>query len=204
MTRRVWNLTVRHEAIEPAGGLASLPRVDYRRVMAVSASHDATSQLRNLVERYVAAWNSCDADAMAQLITDDVVWADPALPEPARGIAEVQEFMRASVRAFPDLHFGEPDPPALAVSGDVALWRWYMEGTNRGAIDPPGFAPTGRAMRVEGVDQWTFRDGRIAHYRAFYDMNGLARQLGIVPLPGSRAERGMVALQRLQTRLLRR
>jgi hypothetical protein len=58
-------------------------------------------------------------------------------------------------------------------------------------------------MRVDGVDQWTMRDGRIARYRAFYDMNELARQLGIVPAPGSRAERGMVALQRLQVRLPR-
>jgi len=32
----------------------------------------------------------------------------------------------------------------------------------------------------------------------------IARQLGIVPAPGSRAERGMVALQRLQARLARR
>jgi hypothetical protein len=32
-------------------------------------------------------------------------------------------------------------------------------------------------------------------------MNDLARQLGIVPAQGSRAERGMVALQRLQARL---
>ena len=160
--------------------------------------------LRALVERYTGAWNSCDTDAMAQLITPDIVWADPALPEPARGIPAVQEFMRVGFRAFPDLHFGEPDPPLVAASGDVVLWAWYMEGTHRGPIDPPGFAPTGRAMRVEGIDQWTMRDGRIARYRAFYDMNDLARQLGIVPAPGSRAERAMVALQRLQARLARR
>ena len=150
------------------------------------------------------AWNGCDTDAMAQLITEDIVWADPALPEPARGVAAVQEFMRASLRAFPDLRFGEPDPPTLAVDGEVVLWAWSMEGTHRGAIDPPGFAPTGRPMRVEGVDEWTMREGRIARYRAFYDMNDLARQLGIVPPAGSRAERGMVALQRLQARLARR
>jgi hypothetical protein len=59
-------------------------------------------------------------------------------------------------------------------------------------------------MHVDGVDRWTMRDGRIAVYRAFYDTNDLARQLGIVPAPGSRAERGMVALQRLQARLTRR
>jgi steroid delta-isomerase-like uncharacterized protein len=160
--------------------------------------------MRDFTARYMAAWNGCDTAAMAELINEDVEWADPALAQPARGVAEVQEFMRTSFRAFPDLHFGEPDPPALAVSGDVVLWCWSMEGTHTGTIDPPGFAPTGKRMHVDGVDRWTMRGGRISLYRAFYDMNDLARQLGIVPPPGSRAERGMVALQRLQARLARR
>src|SRR5690242_20432287 len=157
--------------------------------------------MRGFTSRYIQAWNACDTGAIAELVTDDIVWADPALPEPARGVPAVQDFMRESFRAFPDLRFGEPDPPTLAIAGDVVFWSWQMQGTHRGAIEPPGFAPTGKRMEVEGVDRWTMRDGRIATYRAFYDMNDLARQLGIVPAPGSRAERGMVALQRLQARL---
>ncbi|TMK99014.1 MAG: ester cyclase [Actinobacteria bacterium] len=173
--------------------------------VAVSASQTSSAaELRGFVDRYLAAWNGCDADAMAQLVTEDVVWADPALPEPARGIAAVQEFMLTSVRAFPDLRFSEPDPPVLAVAGDLVLWGWRMEGTHRGVIDPPGFAPTGRGMRVEGVDQWIMRRGRISRYRAFYDMNEVARQLGIAPAPGGRAERAAVALQRLQARFASR
>ena len=165
---------------------------------------DRAATMREFVERYVAAWNGCDTEAIAGLITEDIVWADPALPEPARGVAAVQDFMRLSFVAFPDLRFYEPDPPLLAINGGDVLWGWRMEGTNRGAIDPPGFAPTGRRMCVEGVDHWVMRDGRITRYRAFYDMNELARQLGIVPAPGSGAERGMVALQRLQARFARR
>jgi steroid delta-isomerase-like uncharacterized protein len=163
-----------------------------------------TPELRSFIDRYAKAWNGCDTAAMAELLSDDIVWEDPGLPEPARGTAEVQEFMRVSFRAFPDLRFSEPDPPAIAAAGDLVLWVWHMEGTHEGVIDPPGFAPTGRAIAIDGVDQWTMREGRIARYRAYYDMNDLARQLGIVPAPGSPAERGMVSLQRLQARLRRR
>jgi len=141
---------------------------------------------------------------MAEMLADDVVWADPALTEPAVGIPAVQEFMRVSFRAFPDLHFSEPDPPHLTVTGDLVAWAWTMEGTMRGVVDPPGFAPTGRRMRVDGVDLWRMRDEQIADYRAFYDVTDLARQLGIMPSSGSRAERVTVALQHLQARFLRR
>ena len=85
-------------------------------------------------ERYKAAWNACDTSAIAELITDDIVWDDPAMAQPARSVAEVQEFMRVSFRAFPDLLFGEPDPPAIAVAGDVIFWAWNMQGTHRGPL----------------------------------------------------------------------
>jgi steroid delta-isomerase-like uncharacterized protein len=163
-----------------------------------------TLDLTAFCARYMAAWNGHAASAMADLLTEDIVWEDPALPRPARGIAAVQEFMRGSWVAFPDLRFDETDTPHLTAEGDQVAWRWRMRGRMTGAIDPPGFAPTGRSMEVEGVDLWTMRDGRIARYRAFYDTNDLARQLGIAPAPGSRAEKAVVALQRLQARMLRR
>jgi steroid delta-isomerase-like uncharacterized protein len=165
---------------------------------------DPDFDVQSFTERYSAAWNDCDTIAMAELITEDIVWADPALPEPARGIPAVQEFMRTSFRAFPDLRFSEPDPPHLTIAGEKIAWAWKMEGTMTGPVDPPGFAPTGASISVDGVDLWTIRDGRIARYRAFYDANDLARQLGIAPAPGSRSERTMVALQRFQARLQRR
>jgi ketosteroid isomerase-like protein len=141
---------------------------------------------------------------MAELLTDDIVWSDPALPAPAYGIPAVQEFMRASFRTFSDLQFSEPNPPHFTVNGDLVAWAWRMEGTMTGPADPPGFAATGKRMRVDGVDLWTMRDGRIARYYAFYDMMDVARQLGIMPGRGSGAERLTVALQRLQARFMRR
>jgi ketosteroid isomerase-like protein len=141
---------------------------------------------------------------MGELLTQDIVWSDPALPAPVYGIPAVQEFMRTSFRTFADLRFSEPDPPHLTVTGDLVAWEWRMEGTMTGPADPPGFAPTGKTMRVDGVDLWTMRDGRIARCQAFYDTTDVARQLGLLPLRGSAAERAVVALQRLQARFMRR
>jgi steroid delta-isomerase-like uncharacterized protein len=170
-------------------------------VAAAAPNAAGAFELREFVARYMSAWNGCDAEALARLVCEDVVWEDPALAQPARGVGEVAHFMRFSCAAFPDLSFSEPEPPALAASGDIVLWGWRMQGTNRGEIDPPGFAPTGRRMDIEGIDRWVMRDGRIARYRAFYDSNELARQLGIVPARGSGGERAMVVLQRLQARV---
>jgi len=162
-----------------------------------------TTPLAAFTERYNAAWNGRDAAAIAPLLTDDIVWHDPALPEPARGIPAVQAFMRMSWEAFPDLRFSEPEPPFLVVNGDDVAWAWRMQGTMRGALDPPGFAPTGKAMDVTGVDVWRMRDNKIAHYQAFYDMNQVAVQLGLAPAPGSGMEKMAVRLQRLQARMRR-
>ena len=169
-----------------------------------TTSAPPTGDLGAFTTGYLAAWNGRDSSAVAPFVTEDVEWHDPVLPAPARGLPEVQAFMEDSWRAFPDLRFTEPDPPHLSTTGDLVAWAWRMEGTMQGPIEPPGFAPTGRRMAVDGVDLWRMRDGRIAHYRAFYDMTELARQLGIMPPAGSRAEKATVGLQRLQARLLRR
>jgi len=167
--------------------------------MTTSSSPTSTalpSDLGAFCARYLAAWNDHDAGAMADLVTEDIVWEDPALPGAARGIAAVQAFMREAWVAFPDLRFDESDAPHRTAGGDQVAWRWRMRGTNTGPIDPPGFAPTGRGIEIEGVDLWTMRDGRIAVYRAFYDFNALAVQLGLAPGPGSRAQKAAVRLQR--------
>lgn len=169
-----------------------------------SAATGLDPELTEFTQRYLAAWNDRDESKMAPLLTEDVVWHDPALPEPARGIEGVQQFMRDSWRAFPDLEFSEPDLRHLTAAHGLVSWAWRMRGTNHGPIDPPGFAATGKRIDVHGVDLWRMRDRRIAHYQAFYDMNDLAQQLGLVPGPGSRGERALIAMQRMGAKLRRR
>ncbi len=46
---------------------------------------ESAEWLQDFADRYLAAWNAHDPDAVAAHVAEDVIWRDPALPEPARG-----------------------------------------------------------------------------------------------------------------------
>jgi steroid delta-isomerase-like uncharacterized protein len=159
--------------------------------------------LDEFAHRWLEAWNRHDGDAVARLCTEDVEFTDPAIGT-VYGRAAVVKWVRACAQAFPDYRFEEPEPAYLASDRPKAIVPWRMIATNTGPLDPPGFAPTGKPMVLDGVDHWWFRGGLVARYRADYDLNGVLRQLGLVPAQGSRAEQGVIALQRLVMRVRRR
>lgn len=158
--------------------------------------------LDDFLHRWLDAWNRRDAEGLAALCTEDVEFFDPAI-QTVHGRAAVAEWVRMCERSFPDYRFEEPEPPYLSRDRAKAIAPWRMVATNTGPLDPPGFAPTGRPVVIEGVDHWWFRDGLVERYRADYDSTGVMRQLGLVPPPGSRGEQAMVRLQRLGARLKR-
>ena len=153
--------------------------------------------------RWLDAWNRHDGEAVAELCTEDVDFTDPAIGT-VRGRPAVADWVRTCSRAFPDYRFEEPEPAYVSSDRPKAIAPWRMLATNTGPIGPPGFAPTGRPIVLDGVDHWWFRDGLVERYRADYDLYGLLRQLGIAPEAGSRGERAMVLLQRAGARVRRR
>jgi steroid delta-isomerase-like uncharacterized protein len=150
---------------------------------------------------FLAVWNDHDTTHLDQFVTDDVVWIDPLLTEPARGVDAVRRFMEACWASMPDLHFEITGAHCLADDAPVLMVPWKMTGTHLASFDPPGFAPTGRRIDIDGIDVYTFRAGKVAEYRAYYDNAEQGRQLGILPATSSRGERAIVALQRLSARL---
>ena len=158
--------------------------------------------LDDFSHRWMKAWNNHDGEALAQLVTEDVEFFDPAIGT-VHGRPPVSEWVRIADRAFPDFRFEEPEPAYASRDRMKAIAPWRMIATNTGPIDPPGFAATGKPIVLDGVDHWWFRDGLVERYRADYDSTGLMRQLGLVPAAGSRAEKAMVALQRAGSKLRR-
>lgn len=155
-------------------------------------------------KRYLEAWNSLDADDIAALCTEDVVWHDPGLPEPTHGRDGVRAFVRATGQAFGDFHIEELGRPYISAEEPRVLGRYRMTGKMLGAWEYTNLAPTGRRFDVLGVDEWTFSDGFMCQYETYYDSVDMARQLGILPPVGSTMDRAMAGLQRLQARFQRR
>lgn len=90
----------------------------------------------------------------------------------------------------------------------MATTYWRGSGTFTGPLDPPGFAPTGARLEIDGFDLQEYRDGLVCRLRIVTDMLEASRQLGLMPQHGSRAEKAGAAAQRLamrvKTRLERR
>jgi steroid delta-isomerase-like uncharacterized protein len=168
-----------------------------------AAETTATPPFEELAAAYLDAWNSHDADLVVARMTPDVVYDDSAWPVTMRGHDDVRHFLEYAWRAFPDMRFEIVEGPYRLGEDKAAFW-WRGTGTMTGPLDPPGRAPTGRQWRVEGADFHQYRDGLISRLRIVFNLAEASQQLGLMPTPGSRAERIAAALQRVETRFRRR
>jgi steroid delta-isomerase-like uncharacterized protein len=159
---------------------------------------------RDFADRWQKAWNSRDPDQVTALCTDDVVWDDPMTEQPERGHQAVAEYLCTVWRAFPDLEFTWPEGPFASFHGIKLALHWSVTGTMTGPMDPPGFAPTGRRIRLDGVDLLEIREGLCSNYQGFFDTQAVAQQVGVAPARGSQTERMAVGAQRLLAAIERR
>ena len=159
-----------------------------------------------IAEDLAEAWNRRDLDACLALLTDDVVWDDPAMPEPARGKEAVRQFSHAVLRAFPDFRYEIRRPICTAADGTRCAVAWRITGTHAARLTPPGYAATGRRADFEGVDLIDVRDGRACRIVTLFNVLVPAGQLLAVelpPPPGSWRERGVVWAQRARAAWVR-
>jgi predicted ester cyclase len=155
-----------------------------------------TAWLEDFASRWFETWNNHDPDGVVDLCHPAIEWDEVGARRVVQGRAAARERLVETFVAFPDASF---DRIALYVGSgtpSAALW-WRMSATLLGPLHPPGFAPTGRRVEYDGADFWQFEDGLLRSLRLIYDVNGIAAQAGLAPIPGSRAERAIVAGQRL-------
>jgi steroid delta-isomerase-like uncharacterized protein len=135
------------------------------------------------VRSYMDAWNAHDPAAVAEHMTDDVVYIDLGVNERMEGRAAVREFIAAMETNFSsDYRF---DFSGALVDGDSYATEWTMSGTNDGASPELGLPATGHRFAIPGVSIGRCRDGKLAENRDYYDLAGYLMQVGLMPAPGA-------------------
>ena len=111
---------------------------------------------RAVIDRFNEAFNHHDADALADLLTDDTVFEDTSPPPDGRriqGKTAVVEHWRAWFARNAEAVFEAED---IIVNEDRAVVRWiYRKARN------------GEPWHLRGVDIFTVRDDKVAAKLAY-------------------------------------
>jgi steroid delta-isomerase-like uncharacterized protein len=107
---------------------------------------------------FADAWNRHDVDALMTFMTDDCVFETAAGPQAfgARhvGTAAVRDAFESVWKNFPDAQWRNG---THFVAGDRGVSEWLFTGT----------AADGSRIEANGVDLFTFREGKIAVKNVF-------------------------------------
>jgi len=137
-------------------------------VGATSGSDKTTDQ----VQSNFAAWNAHDADKVASLYTDDVVYEDVAFGLTARGHAELRKMAAGFFANVPDLKLEIVSNNSMGNRGSV---EWVFSGTD------VGLYKTGKKFSVRGASVYELRGGKFSVNRDYYDAASIMRQVGVLP-----------------------
>ena len=122
-----------------------------------------------LSDQWEKAWNGHDADAVAAMCADDLVYDEPALGETEHGPDAIRRFVSRMARAYPDYSFTRVGL-YTEVTRRAVLVAWRFTGT---------FAKTGKVVEFHGDDRLELgEDGLIHAYRCLYDNKFVLSQLG--------------------------
>ena len=117
-----------------------------------------------------------------------------------RGHDAVRAFFRELFAAFPDftMTLGR-----IVADDTAAVVQWHAAGTFTGGPFQ-GIAPTGRRVEIRGVDVMEIADGLIQYSTIYYDGATFARQIGLLPALGSRADQALLAAFNAKTTVSQR
>ena len=117
--------------------------------------------VRDLIERYNAAWNAHDVDAIHSLHHADIVFHNHTADERAEGAETVRAHIAQIFENNPTLQFSTR---SLQVGDDFAVSEWTA---------------TAAGKEWDGVDVFPLRDGLIAR-KDVYSSSHRARELPAV------------------------
>ena len=138
-------------------------------------------ELQEFIDRYNAAWNDHDVDAIVSMHTEDSVFENHTTGDVNVGREAIGTAVTGIFTVFPDLAF---ETRRQYLRDDLVVQEWTARGTHRGTMRRSGVEvePTGREVEYRGMDVIPFRDGLVARKDVYSDGVTLLRQLGLTQI----------------------
>jgi steroid delta-isomerase-like uncharacterized protein len=143
------------------------------------------------------ALNRQDLDALKQFWTADTVERFP--DRTVHGADDIAAYFAEVFDAIEGFHM---EVVAVTAQDDDVFVHWHLTGRHNGPV--LGIEPTGKQLAVDGMDHFVVRDGKVVSNFVVFDQMQYARQVGMIPPDGSRADKAMKAAFNKQTALRRR
>ena len=148
-----------------------------------------------LAQQVLDAINAHDVDALRELWADGVEERFP--DKTCRGKEELGAYFKGLWAAIPDFHM---DLVSAVEDGETVFARWKLTGTHTGG-QFNGIDTTGKAVAIDGMDEFTFRDGKMVSNFVVFDQMEVGRALGLLPPDASAADRALKAAFNAKTKL---
>jgi len=134
-----------------------------------------TRELERALDKYAAAKNAHDVEAIVALRSDDCVDYQAATGLRIEGKDAIRRFFAGFYASVPD-YYGDFDGVAYGHDAAVVWGRWGGTTTDDlfGVETEPG-----RRLEVPCSFVCTFRDGLLVEDRQYFDAATLAEQLGL-------------------------
>ena len=141
------------------------------------------AELQEFIDRYNAAWNDHDVEAIVATHTDDSVFENHTTGDVTVGREAIARAITGIFGVFPDLTF---ETRRQYIRENLVVQEWTAHGTHEGKMTRPGIAvePTGRTVEYRGMDVIPIRDGLVARKDVYSDGVTLLRQLGLTSIAG--------------------
>jgi steroid delta-isomerase-like uncharacterized protein len=135
----------------------------------------STNKARDLVSRYIEmVWNRGDLAAFKSLTTESFTYQIGGQSE--RNRLGMQQFIGMIRTAFPDWRV---DIVEMITENDKVAVRWQGQVTHQGPFYR--LPPTGRQIKVSGINIYRLVDGKVDAEWEQTDSLGMLQQLGALP-----------------------
>ena len=139
---------------------------------------DSAEALREAIDRYNAAWNDHDLDAIMAMHAPDMVFDNHTAGESAAGEA-VRGHIGSIFETWPDIEF---TTRRLYVHPGLVVQEWTAAATHTKTMRRGDLVaePTGKRCEWDGLDVIPFEDGLVKRKDVYSDSVSILRQLGLL------------------------